>query len=75
MRASINQRTASYSALQQDMDRIIAGYQYVYDPIDQKVYDVPVGPGQLWAGDGYVYRNDSGLMPPKLGLHRLEPLG
>lgn len=75
MRASINRRTASFSALQQDMDRIIAGYQYVYDPIDQKVYDVPVGPGQLWGGDGYVYRSNSGLTPPKLGLHRLEPLG
>jgi RNA polymerase subunit RPABC4/transcription elongation factor Spt4 len=75
MRADINRRNASFSALQQDMDRIIAGYQYVYDPIDQQVYDVPVGAGQLWGGDGYVYRTDSGLTPPKIGLHRLEPLG
>ena len=75
MRADINRRTANFSALQQDMDRVIAGYQYVYDPIDQKVYDVAVGPGQLWGGDGYVYRSDSGITPPKLGLHRLEPLG
>jgi hypothetical protein len=75
MRAGINRRNANFSALQQDMDRVIAGYQYVYDPIDQKVYDVAVGPGQLWGGDGYVYRNDSGLTPPKIGLHRLEPLG
>jgi hypothetical protein len=75
MRADINRRTANFSALQQDMDRVIAGYQYVYDPIDQKVYDVPVGAGQLWSGDGYVYRTDSGLTPPKIGLHRLEPLG
>jgi hypothetical protein len=75
MRAGINRRTEQFSALQQDMTRVIAGYQYVYDPIDQKVYDVPVGPGQLWGGDGYVYRTNSGLNPPKLGLHQLEPLG
>jgi len=75
MRASVNRRTEQFSALQQDMTRVIAGYQYVYDPTDQKVYDVPVGPGQLWGGDGYVYRTNSGLTPPKLGLHRLEPLG
>lgn len=75
MRANINRRTEQFSALQQDMTRVIAGYQYVYDPIDQKVYDVMVGPGQLWGGDGYVYRTNSGLTPPKLGLHRLEPLG
>jgi hypothetical protein len=75
MTASIKRRNDNFSALQQDMVRVIAGYQYVYDPIDQKVYDVPVGPGHLWGGDGYVYRNDSGLTPPKLGLHPLEPLG
>lgn len=74
MRAGVQHRNAQFSTLQQDMDRIIAGYQYVYDPIDQQVYDVPVGTGQLWAGDGSVYRTHAGLTPPKLGLHRLEPL-
>jgi hypothetical protein len=75
MRASINRRIEQFSALQQETTRVIAGYQYVYDPIDQKVYDVMVGVKSAPRGDGYVYRTNSGLTPPRLGLHRLEPLG
>lgn len=75
IQAGVERRNAAFSALQNDMDRIIAGRTYMFDPIDQKVYDVDVAAGSYWAGDGYVYRNPSGNnQAPKLGLHRLDPL-
>ncbi len=75
MRAGAERRSAAFSALQNDMDRIINGRTYMFDAIDQKVYDVDVGAGSYWAGDGYVYRDPSGsYQAPKVGLHRLDPL-
>lgn len=74
MRQHINDRYQAFMENQHDMHNILQGRVDMRDPWNGQQYNVEIGHGAYWVGDGYVYGTPGNLYAPKLGLHRLEAL-